>query len=86
MQLGQAGVREFLVLQRLRQNADRLATGGEDRVGHRSHQPDGGAAIDEADAFPRQCSAQERRCFAIGRQTAEVRSAKDANAHDALIE
>src|SRR2546428_3810047 len=78
-QLGEARVCELTRHERLRDDADHLATEGEYRVGEHSHEPDRTAAIDQAEPARGQLGAEASRGLRVGGAPALGRTAKDAH-------
>ena len=77
---GRPGVRQLVVHQVLRDDADDLAAGGQRGVGDDAHQPDVAAAVDDADAGLGQVGGEGRGRRAVGRR-AVVRPGEDGDAH-----
>src|SRR5690606_31893337 len=79
-QAGQTAVADFGALQALRDDADHFATGIERRVGDHTHQADGAAAVDQANASLGQVLTQRFGGFAVDRAGAGAGSTEDADA------
>ena len=67
----------------LRDDADHLAAGGQRAVGHRAHQPDARAAVDDAHAPLREQAPERRRGRRVFGPGAGARATEDDDAlHD----
>ncbi len=78
-QIGDAGVGDLPVGERLRDHTDHLTAAGKDRIGDDAHQPDVAAAVDEADASSRQQGAHRLGHLPVDRLIAGARSAVDTD-------
>ena len=76
----QAGVRQLVVDQVLRDHPDHLAAGGQRGVGDDAHQPDVTAAVDDADAGAGQAGGEGRGGRAVGRRPG-LGPGEDGDAH-----
>src|SRR3546814_14415893 len=77
-QLGQPAMRDLLFDQRLRDDANDLATARQHGIGDGAHQADSRAAIDQGDAAPCQLLAKAPRSAFIRRRDSGARPAKNA--------
>ena len=76
----QAGVRQLVVHQVLRDDADHLAAGRQGGVGDDAHQPDVPAAVDDADAGAGEVGGEGGRGGGVGRRSA-LGPGEDGDAH-----
>ena len=79
-EIGKRAVRELARDERMRDDADGVATGGEHGVGDHTHQADGAPAEDESDAAARHLPAKLRRDIRIDRSPAGARSTEHTDA------
>jgi hypothetical protein len=75
----QAGVSDLALDQTLRDDPDYVAAGRSRRVGHRGHQPNGRATINQTDSLSREKAAQRGRGLAVRRTMAGTRPREDAD-------
>src|SRR5207248_10808473 len=78
-QLGQLAMSEFLVHQRLRNDAHGFAAARENRIRDLTHQPDFAATVDEAESTVGQSHAEFTGRLIICGNHALVRTAKNTN-------
>jgi hypothetical protein len=84
VKLAQAGVPELALDQRPRDHADDASAGGERRIGHRAHQADLAAAIDDGEPGLRQRLSGGDSGFEIERIESGARAAENANGFHAI--
>src|SRR5690349_13396825 len=76
---------DFLVHQGLRHHPDHMPASGKGGIGYRSHQPDGGAAIDQLDPAGGHGLAERPRRREIDRILAAAGAAEDTQAHGIVL-
>jgi aryl-alcohol dehydrogenase-like predicted oxidoreductase len=80
LELGQVGMADLAVDQRLRHDADRLAARGQHGVGDHAHQADLAAAVDEPDAARGELGGEGAGAVGVGGIGARIRTGVDADA------
>jgi hypothetical protein len=81
----EAGVGDLTLDEALRDDPDHLAGRRSRRVGHRAHQPDGCATIDQTDSLSSEKAAQRGRSLAVCRTMAGTRPREDADSAHADV-